>query len=114
MIPSLAGEGRTTVTLGLCAVPNRIGRNAVVREPSRGPCFCMKSGATANGGHLDPGFLVLGLLSGRASIQVLERGLSLVEEVLQRLFLKLTHPSPSVLRGMQLGDGLHIVLPGFG
>ena len=114
MIPSLAGEGRTIVTVGLGDGLNRIGRNAVMREPSRGPFFGMKSGAIANGGRLDASFLVVGLLSGSASIQVLERGLSLFEEVLQRLFLQLTHPSPSVLGGMQLGDGLHIVLPGFG
>ena len=39
--PTPAGEGKTTVTLGLGDALNRIGKNTVVaiREPSLGPCF---------------------------------------------------------------------------
>ena len=50
--PTKAGIGKTTVSVGLVLVLNRIGKNAVValREPSLGPCFGMKGGA-AGGGH---------------------------------------------------------------
>ena len=50
--PTPAGEGKTTVTIGLADALNRIGKNAAValREPSLGPCFGMKGGA-AGGGH---------------------------------------------------------------
>jgi formate--tetrahydrofolate ligase len=50
--PTPAGEGKTTTTIGLGDALNRIGRKAIIclREPSLGPCFGMKGGATG-GGH---------------------------------------------------------------
>ena len=50
--PTPAGEGKTTTTIGLGDALNRIGRKTIVclREPSLGPCFGMKGGATG-GGH---------------------------------------------------------------
>ena len=50
--PTPAGEGKTTTTVGLGDGLNRIGKRAVIclREPSMGPCFGMKGGATG-GGH---------------------------------------------------------------
>ena len=50
--PTPAGEGKTTLTVGLGDALNRIGlRTAVcLREPSMGPCFGQKGGA-AGGGH---------------------------------------------------------------
>jgi formate--tetrahydrofolate ligase len=49
--PTPAGEGKTTTTIGLGDALNRIGRKAVIclREPSLGPCFGMKGGATGGG-----------------------------------------------------------------
>jgi formate--tetrahydrofolate ligase len=49
--PTLAGEGKTTTTVGLGDALNRIGRKTVVclREPSLGPCFGMKGGAAGGG-----------------------------------------------------------------
>lgn len=49
--PTPAGEGKTTTTVGLGDALNRIGKKAVVvlREPSLGPCFGMKGGATGGG-----------------------------------------------------------------
>ena len=49
--PTPAGEGKTTVTVGLGDGLNRIGKNAVIclREPSLGPCFGMKGGAAGGG-----------------------------------------------------------------
>ena len=49
--PTPAGEGKTTVTVGLGDGLRRIGRNAAVciREPSLGPCFGMKGGAAGGG-----------------------------------------------------------------
>ncbi len=49
--PTLAGEGKTTTTIGLGDALNRIGRKAIIclREPSLGPCFGMKGGATGGG-----------------------------------------------------------------
>lgn len=49
--PTSAGEGKTTVSVGLGQALNRIGRKAVLalREPSLGPCFGMKGGATGGG-----------------------------------------------------------------
>ena len=49
--PTPAGEGKTTTTVGLGDALNRIGRRAVVclREPSLGPCFGQKGGATGGG-----------------------------------------------------------------
>ncbi|HSI24713.1 MAG TPA: formate--tetrahydrofolate ligase, partial [Methylotenera sp.] len=50
--PTPAGEGKTTTTIGLADALNKIGKNAVVciREPSLGPVFGLKGGATG-GGH---------------------------------------------------------------
>lgn len=51
MSPTPAGEGKTTTTVGLGDALNRIGEKAVVclREPSLGPVFGMKGGATGGG-----------------------------------------------------------------
>jgi formate--tetrahydrofolate ligase len=51
MTPTPAGEGKTTTSVGLCDGLNEIGRKAavVLREPSLGPCFGMKGGATGGG-----------------------------------------------------------------
>jgi formate--tetrahydrofolate ligase len=49
--PTPAGEGKTTTTVGLADGLNRIGQRAVIalREPSLGPVFGMKGGATGGG-----------------------------------------------------------------
>jgi formate--tetrahydrofolate ligase len=49
--PTPAGEGKTTTTVGLADALNHIGKNAVacLREPSLGPVFGMKGGATGGG-----------------------------------------------------------------
>lgn len=49
--PTKAGNGKTTVSVGLALGLNRIGRKAVValREPSLGPCFGQKGGACGGG-----------------------------------------------------------------
>ena len=49
--PTPAGEGKTTVVIGLGDALNRIGRRAVIalREPSMGPVFGMKGGAAGGG-----------------------------------------------------------------
>ncbi len=49
--PTPAGEGKTTVVIGLGDALNRIGRRAVIalREPSLGPVFGMKGGAAGGG-----------------------------------------------------------------
>ena len=49
--PTPAGEGKTTTTIGLGDALNRIGKKAIIclREPSLGPCFGMKGGATGGG-----------------------------------------------------------------
>ncbi len=49
--PTPAGEGKTTVSIGLSDGLNKIGKNAVVvlREPSLGPVFGMKGGAAGGG-----------------------------------------------------------------
>ena len=49
--PTPAGEGKTTVTLGLGDALNKMGKKAVVamREPSLGPCFGIKGGAAGGG-----------------------------------------------------------------
>src|SRR6202042_2230382 len=46
-----AGEGKTTTTIGLGDGLTRIGRKTLIclREPSLGPCFGMKGGATGGG-----------------------------------------------------------------
>ena len=50
--PTPAGEGKTTTSVGLADALNRIGRRTMLalREPSLGPCFGTKGGATG-GGH---------------------------------------------------------------
>ena len=50
--PTPAGEGKTTTTVGLGDAMSRIGKKTAIclREPSLGPCFGMKGGATG-GGH---------------------------------------------------------------
>ncbi|MFM7506097.1 MAG: formate--tetrahydrofolate ligase, partial [Rubrivivax sp.] len=50
--PTPAGEGKTTTTVGLGDALNHIGRKALIalREPSLGPVFGLKGGATG-GGH---------------------------------------------------------------
>lgn len=49
--PTPAGEGKTTVSIGLAQALNRIGKKAtvVLREPSLGPVFGIKGGATGGG-----------------------------------------------------------------
>ncbi|MBW7848595.1 MAG: formate--tetrahydrofolate ligase [Bacteroidales bacterium] len=49
--PTPAGEGKTTVSIGLSQALNRIGKRSavVLREPSLGPVFGMKGGATGGG-----------------------------------------------------------------
>lgn len=49
--PTPAGEGKTTVTIGLGQALNRLGEKAIIalREPSMGPCFGVKGGATGGG-----------------------------------------------------------------
>lgn len=49
--PTPAGEGKTTVTVGLGEAMNKIGKNAVIalREPSMGPVFGIKGGAAGGG-----------------------------------------------------------------
>jgi formate--tetrahydrofolate ligase len=51
MNPTPAGEGKTTTTVGLGDALNRLGKRAVIalREPSLGPCFGQKGGATGGG-----------------------------------------------------------------
>ena len=49
--PTPAGEGKTTVTVGLGQAMGRLGKKAVIalREPSLGPCFGIKGGAAGGG-----------------------------------------------------------------
>lgn len=49
--PTPAGEGKSTVSIGLADGLNRIGKNAIIalREPSLGPCFGVKGGACGGG-----------------------------------------------------------------
>ncbi|MCX8526949.1 MAG: formate--tetrahydrofolate ligase, partial [Candidatus Nanopelagicales bacterium] len=49
--PTPAGEGKTTTTIGLGDALRHIGKNAMIalREPSLGPVFGMKGGATGGG-----------------------------------------------------------------
>ena len=49
--PTAAGEGKTTTTIGLGDALNRAGRRTMIclREPSLGPCFGVKGGATGGG-----------------------------------------------------------------
>ena len=49
--PTPAGEGKTTVSIGLCDALNILNKNACLclREPSLGPCFGVKGGAAGGG-----------------------------------------------------------------
>ena len=49
--PTKAGEGKTTTTIGLGDALSRIGKKTAIalREPSLGPCFGQKGGATGGG-----------------------------------------------------------------
>lgn len=49
--PTPAGEGKTTMSIGLADALNRVGKKAmgVLREPSLGPVFGMKGGAAGGG-----------------------------------------------------------------
>lgn len=51
MSPTPAGEGKTTMSIGLAQGMNKIGKQAtvVLREPSVGPVFGMKGGAAGGG-----------------------------------------------------------------
>ena len=51
MTPTSAGEGKTTTTIGLTQAFGKLGLNAVatLREPSLGPIFGIKGGATGGG-----------------------------------------------------------------
>ena len=51
MTPTPAGEGKTTTSIGLADAMSRLGKGTVValREPSLGPVFGMKGGATGGG-----------------------------------------------------------------
>lgn len=49
--PTPAGEGKTTVTIGLGQAMCKLGKKAIIalREPSLGPCFGIKGGAAGGG-----------------------------------------------------------------
>ncbi len=49
--PTPAGEGKTTITVGLGQALCKLGKNAIValREPSLGPCMGIKGGAAGGG-----------------------------------------------------------------
>ncbi len=49
--PTPAGEGKTTTSIGLSQALMSLGKNTIValREPSLGPCFGIKGGATGGG-----------------------------------------------------------------
>ncbi len=49
--PTPAGEGKTTISIGLAQAMNKIGKKTtvVLREPSLGPVFGMKGGAAGGG-----------------------------------------------------------------
>src|SRR5688572_12870944 len=49
--PTPAGEGKTTMTVGLGDALNLVGKKAIIclREPALGPVFGMKGGATGGG-----------------------------------------------------------------
>ena len=51
MTPTPAGEGKTTVSIGLAQALAKLGKStiAALREPSLGPVFGMKGGATGGG-----------------------------------------------------------------
>ena len=49
--PTPAGEGKTTITVGLGQAFGKLGKKAIIalREPSLGPCFGIKGGAAGGG-----------------------------------------------------------------
>ncbi len=49
--PTPAGEGKTTVTVGLGQAMHKLGKKSIIalREPSLGPCFGVKGGAAGGG-----------------------------------------------------------------
>ena len=49
--PTPAGEGKTTVTVGLGEAMAKLGKKSLIalREPSLGPCFGIKGGAAGGG-----------------------------------------------------------------
>ena len=49
--PTPAGEGKTTTSIGLADAMRLLGKNTMLalREPSLGPCFGIKGGATGGG-----------------------------------------------------------------
>ena len=49
--PTPAGEGKTTISVGLSQALNKAGKKTIValREPSLGPCFGIKGGAAGGG-----------------------------------------------------------------
>lgn len=49
--PTPAGEGKTTISIGLTQALNQLGKKTIValREPSLGPCFGVKGGAAGGG-----------------------------------------------------------------
>lgn len=51
MTPTRAGEGKTTMSVGLGDALTRLGKKTAIclREPSLGPCFGMKGGAAGGG-----------------------------------------------------------------
>ncbi len=51
MSPTKEGEGKTTTTIGLGQAFNKLGKKVAIalREPSLGPCFGIKGGATGGG-----------------------------------------------------------------
>lgn len=51
MSPTPAGEGKTTTSIGLADALNLLGKKSILclREPSLGPCFGIKGGATGGG-----------------------------------------------------------------
>jgi len=51
MTPTKAGEGKTTTTIGLCDAFRKLGKRAIatIRQPSLGPVFGLKGGATGGG-----------------------------------------------------------------
>lgn len=49
--PTPAGEGKTTISVGLGQALNKVGKKTIIalREPSLGPCFGIKGGAAGGG-----------------------------------------------------------------
>ena len=49
--PTAAGEGKSTISIGLADALKSLGKNVILalREPSLGPCFGLKGGATGGG-----------------------------------------------------------------